>query len=620
MKYDPFILPFITGMAFVLMVVFGKWIRWFRGLPDSDRKLFLKGLFSRKFIYASREVVSESLLHRKVFRANFWLGYMHMSLAFGWFLLIVAGNLETRWYSHGTMNPPWYPIFFEFFVHDLKELPYRRFFVFAMDFLLLLVLSGLFIAIYKRYNSSIVGMKMTTRQNTIDKLALSSLWMVFPLRLLAESFNAGMYDTGGFLTNTLGHFFARFLPLELLRYPTWLAYSIALGTFFVSMPFTRYMHILTEIFLIFLRKSGVREKQAHSTYTDVELNACSRCGLCIDQCQLGSDLEISNIQPAYFLRDLRDGKPDRYKTDTCLICGRCNISCPVGIENTTIRLNERSRNQVFSANAYDYIRRQEVKAAKVAFFAGCMGHLNPSTTRSMLAIFEKAGVEISFIDEYGSICCGRPLKLSGNYRGAEALASKNRELVRESRAEILVTTCPICYKMFRDDYRLEIPVYHHSEYLLKLVEEKKIQPGFSPAKVVFHDPCELGRGCGIFDQPRRLIARSYSLVEAGDERRHSLCCGGSLGIAELSAEKRKVITQATLTSLTIHQPDIIATACPLCKKTFAAQSVMRVADIAELLLETLNHRPPVQIPVSSGKKMLQTALVSVTEQDFNGIS
>jgi Fe-S oxidoreductase len=594
MKYDPFILPFISGMAFVLLVVFGKWTVWFKGLPISDKKLFVKGLFSIKFVYASREVVSESLLHRKVFRSNFWLGYMHMSLAFGWFLLIVAGNLETRWYSHGTMNPPWYPIFFEFFAHDLKGLPYRRFFVFAMDFLLLFVLSGLFIAIFKRYRSSIVGMKKTTRQKTIDKLVLTSLWMIFPLRLLAESFNAGLYDTGGFLTNTLGHFFARFLPLEILSYPAWLAYSIALGTFFVSMPFTRYMHILTEIFLIFLRKFGIREKQAHSTFTEVELNACSRCGICIDKCQLSSDLEISDIQPAYFLRDLRDKKPDHYKTETCLICGRCNTSCPVGIENTAIRLNERSLDQVFTSNAYEYIDKQEVKPGKVAFFAGCMGHLNPVTTKAMLALFDKAGVEFTFLDEDGSICCGRPLKLSGNFKAAENLVAKNKELIIESRAEILVTSCPICYKMFREDYRLDIPVYHHSEYLLKLVEQKKLIPGFSNSAVVFHDPCELGRGSGVYDQPRRLIARSYSLIESVHEKKDSLCCGGSLGITALSGENRKTITEAAFASLTYNHPEIIATACPLCKKTFAHQAKVRVADIAELLLEAVVYKPVMQ--------------------------
>lgn len=610
MKYDPFVLPFISGMAFVLIVVFGKWTRWFRDLPGSDQKLFFNGLFSRKFFYASLEVVSESLFHRKVFRTNFWLGYMHMSLAFGWFMLIVAGNLETRWYSHGVMNPPWYPIFFEFFAHDLKDLPYRRFFVFAMDFLLLFVLSGLFIAVFKRFRSNVVGMKKTIRHKTIDKLALTSLWMVFPLRLLAESFNAGLYDTGGFLTNTLGHIFAGFLPLEILRYPAWLAYSIALGTFFASLPFTRYMHILTEIFLIFLRRFGIREKQEHSSFTRVELNACSRCGICIDKCQLSSDLQINHIQPAYFLRDLRDEAHDQFKNDTCLICGRCNTSCPVGIENTVIRLNERNLNPVFPTKTFGYIGPQTVKTGKVAFFAGCMGHLNPSTIKAMLALFSEAGITVSFIDEDGSICCGRPLKLSGNGNAAENLVIKNTELIRASEAGCLVTTCPICYKMFKEDYRLGIPVYHHSEYLLKLVEENLLKPAFSPESVVFHDPCELGRGSGIYDQPRKLIARTHALVAADSEKESALCCGGSLGNHTLSGDQRRLITHGALKSLMKNKPGIIATSCPMCRKSFAAQSEVRVADIAELLNEVLIKVPD---QTKSGKTGKQKPVVVMAE-------
>ncbi len=304
--------------------VFAKWYVWLFALPMEDRKKFFQGLFTRKIFSATGEVITESLLHRKIFKNNFWLGYMHMSLAFGWFLLIVAGNLEARWYSHGRLNPPYYPIFFEFFAHDLRELPYRKFFIFAMDFLLMFVLSGVFIALFKRLKSRIVGMRRPTKHSTIDRVALTTLWLIFPLRLLAESFNAGLYNTGGFLTNTLGLFFAKHLPLEYLCYPTWLAYSIALVLFFVSVPFTRYMHILTEIFLIYLRKVGIKEGAAHSSFTQVELNSCSRCGICIDKCQLSSDLDISNTQPAYFKRLLRYKIPNADVTKTGMMCGRCD--------------------------------------------------------------------------------------------------------------------------------------------------------------------------------------------------------------------------------------------------------------------------------------------------------
>lgn len=611
MKFDPFVLPFLGGMVFVLFTVFAKWTIWFKALTKQERRIFSRALFSHKTITASGEVFSESLLHRKIFRINPWLGYMHMSLAFGWFLLIVAGNLEARWHSHGHLNPPYYPIFFEFFVHDLRQLPYRKFFVFAMDFLLLFVLSGVTIAVIKRFRSKVVGMKKTTRLKTIDKVALISLWLIFPLRLLAESFNAGLYDTGGFLTNTLGNIFAKFLPLEYLCYPTWWAYSISLGLFFVAVPFTRYMHILTEVFLIYLRSFGIKEKHRHTSYTQVEINSCSRCGICIDKCQLSSDLNISNIQPAYFNQLLRDNNPQADITKTCMICGRCNDFCPVGIENTAIRINQRKENPLFTATSYCYVGQSPaVKKAEVAYFAGCMGHLNPSTINAMKELFHKADVNFTFVDADGSICCGRPLKLAGNSEAAAALASKNSDIIAKSGAKYLVTSCPICYKTFKEDYRLSIPVYHHSEYLLQLVAEEKIHVKQLPTTVAYHDPCDLGRGSNIYKQPRTLLNQSAKLVKTNNEKTNSLCCGGSLGTTVLGAESRATITQKTLASLTINKPDIIATACPLCKKTFAAQSTTRVADIAEILLEAaVDVQKPEKLNSKVVKRVVEKSVV-----------
>lgn len=590
MKFDPFVLPFLLGMVFVIVAVFAKWYVWFYALPQNDRKQFFKGLFSRKFFSASGEVVSESLLHRKIFKNNFWLGYMHMSLAFGWFLLIVAGNLETRWHSHGKLNMPYYPIFFEYFVHDLRELPYRKFFVFAMDFLLLFVLSGVGIAMFKRFRSRIVGMRRPTKHSTIDKISITALWLIFPLRLFAESFNAGLFNTGGFLTNRLGVFFSHYLPLEQLYYPTWWAYSIALGAFFVSVPFTRYMHILTEIFLIFLRKFGIKESAAHSSFTEVELNSCSRCGICIDKCQLSSDLDISNTQPAYFNKQLRYKTPDMEVTKTCMMCGRCDDACPVGIENTAIRLNQRKTAQHFSADSYSYIPSQKPeKHANVAYFAGCMGHLNPSTILAMKQLFTQAKVSYSFIDEDGSICCGRPLKLSGNEEAAKALAQKNLELIKQSQATCLVTSCPICYKVFKEDYALEIPVYHHSEYILDLLDSDKLKVTKTDRTIVYHDPCDLGRGSNIYEQPRKVLDQVATLVKAKEQESKSLCCGGSLGITNISYDQRRQITRKAVESLTANRPAIIATGCPLCKKTFAGEANARVADIAELVAEAIQR-------------------------------
>ena len=93
--YAPFCIPFIAGAALMFAVLLWKWGTWLWKLPRADKMLILKGLTTRRTLDALCEVVSESLLHRRIFRVNPLLGYMHMSLAFGWFLLIAVGWAET---------------------------------------------------------------------------------------------------------------------------------------------------------------------------------------------------------------------------------------------------------------------------------------------------------------------------------------------------------------------------------------------------------------------------------------------------------------------------------------------------------------------------------------------
>lgn len=589
--YHPFVLPFSIGLVFVVFYIFGKWIYWVSLLSWDDKKKIFKGIFSLKMPKAIWEVFMESLLHRNIFKKNTLLGYMHMSLAFGWFLLIVMGNLETRFFTHGRINPPYIPIFFEFFEHNLVALDYGKFFTFAMDLLLLFVLSGVGLAYFKRFKSKPLGMKQTTKHALIDRLALTALWFIFPLRLLAESVTAGLYDAGGFITNSIGSFMMTFLPVQHYYYPLWWAYSIALGSFFVLLPFSRYMHIPTEILLIFLRKYGVTEKEKHTSFTKVELSSCSRCGICIDACQLGSDLGIVSTQTTYFIKSLRYDKPSENLIDSCMACKRCDELCPVGIDIASIRVNTRKEQQLFGTESYKYINGYKYQKAKVAYFAGCMGHLTPSVYKATIALFEKAGVDYSFIDMDGSVCCGRPLQLSGEENAAKQLIENNIKLIENCGATVLVTSCPICAKVFNDSYKLKIPIYHHSQYLLKLAKESKLQFNKSDLQIAYHDPCELGRGLGVYNEPRELLDFAGNLVESSNSRENSLCCGGSLGITNISQEQRNTIASITLSELSANKADVVATACPLCKKTFkSAANDIRIADISEIMLEAMVNK------------------------------
>ena len=116
-RFDIFVLPFTVGLVFVVFAYIAQLIYWLRQMPK-DEKGKLKGLLVSPIRLAKCciEIVKESLLHINLFRTNLLLGFMHMSLAFGWFMLIVIGNLESKVYTSTHINPPYFPIFLEYFI------------------------------------------------------------------------------------------------------------------------------------------------------------------------------------------------------------------------------------------------------------------------------------------------------------------------------------------------------------------------------------------------------------------------------------------------------------------------------------------------------------------------
>lgn len=597
MTFDLFVLPFILGLIALLIWLTTHFIGWLRSLPNEDIIKIRNKFLTKETLNALGEVFMESFIHRRMFRKNKLLGFMHMSFAFGWFLLIVVGNIESRVYSGWHINPPYYPIFLKFFVHDIRVLPFEiftipGFFRFTMDILLLLVLSGLVLALIKRTRSKWFGLKKTTKHTFFDRIAIKSLWLIFPLRLLAESFTAGYWQTGSFLTNSLGNVFASFLPVEVMAYPFWWMYSFALGVFFVTLPFSRYMHIPAEILLIFLRHYGISVNKDNHIMEEINVNSCPRCGVCIDACQLNTEAGVNEIMPVYFLRSVREKETKHDEVFSCAVCGRCQQVCPVGIEVNSIRTVKRLQENNKQAFDFSYLSPVPQAQTEVLYFAGCMTHLTPGIKNAMVNLLNIFGVNYRFLDEDGSVCCGRPLMLAGKDKAAAKLMEYNRQLIQSSGAKILVTSCPICFKIFKEEYNLGIEVLHHSQYLLRLTQEGELQTNPGKLNVVYHDSCELGRGSGIYEEPRQLLASFAHLIAADPEKENGLCCGGSIASIGTSKEQKDKVALGALRQLSLSHPDIIATACPLCKKTFSKLSQVRVADIAEVVYESLLNLTP----------------------------
>lgn len=611
MQFDLFVIPFNIGLYFILIYVVVRSVIWFRDLSRQDKLRLQRGFFGSAFVQSLKEIFLESLIHRKILKSNFRLGYMHMSLAFGWFLLIFFGTLEADIFGAKHLNAPYKAIFFRFFNPEHGRMGFEAVYGFLMDLILAFVLSGLLLAVTKRFYSRIVGMKKTTKLKVTDKIALTSLWLIFPSRLLAESFTCGAAGTGSFLTGTLGSWLASFLPAQQFAYPFWWLYSISLGTFFVLLPVTRYMHIPTELFLIFMRNSGISTGNKAGAFTEVQAFSCSSCGLCIDTCQLNSSAGINTIQSAYMMKAIRNDENISEIAHNCLLCGRCDQICPVGIELSPIRMIQRrgveaendfrnkykgyfrSRQSIATgkppaSSNYDFLNQTEPEKVDVVFFAGCMTHLTPAIMNSMIKILDASGVSYSFIDEKGGVCCGRPLMLAGQDKEARELINFNSEMIWKSGAHTLVTSCPICYKVFNESYYLDVEVLHHTQFIKMLIDEGNIKLNFLRKSVTYHTPCDLGRGSGVYDEPKEVLRHVVRLQNTRFEDEDSLCCGGSLGNMKISSGDRHRIACDAAAELTKGNPDMLATACPLCKKTFSAATATKVSDIAEIVADALS--------------------------------
>ena len=571
--FHPFVLPFVLGMAFVLTYCLVGLFRIIGQLPKDDRKKFWRSLVTPKTAWANiRDLFGDCLFHVKIWKRNPILGYMHSAIAFGWFMIIVIGhvmlftlkplqNVDVQGFAR-TFTNFYYPIFYK---HFAEETPV---FAFLMDFFLIMIITGIFIAVVKKIYSGVVGVKRVTKFGFADNMIRFALWTIFPFRLIAEKTNIMAF---------------------------WWLYSIDLMIFMCMLPFTRYMHIPTEALFILLRHAGLKPREPRKGYALAQIYSCPSCGLCIDACPMSVNDKNSGNTSAYFMKKLRNADDAEAKriAETCMQCGKCVAVCPVSIESCDIKMSQREATPYIINSDHSYLENVETSSSvnsTVLYFAGCMTQLTPKIMRSMKKIMEAAGEEYEFLDKDGGICCGRPMMLSGKKAEAQAMIEKNTELIKKSGAKKLVLSCPICYKVFKEEYHLEgIEIQHHTQYIDELIKNGKLKVNKGDVNYVYHDPCELGRAFGVYDEPREVLENVGNLRKAKSEKELSICCGGSLGSFNLTQQERDEITANSVDDLMYNHPDEIVTACPLCLKTFAKKSPVQVKDIAEVVSKQINN-------------------------------
>jgi Fe-S oxidoreductase len=138
-----------------------------------------------------------------------------------------------------------------------------------------------------------------------------------------------------------------------------------------------------------------------------------------------------------------------------------------------------------------------------------------------------------------------------------------------------------------------VEIEHHSELLARHRMRLPIRNGVRE-KVVYHDPCYLGRYRGIYDEPRDVLKRSVDLLEAPRNRERSFCCGAGGGQMFLGEEKGKRVNLARAQELVATGADTVAAGCPFCASMFrdalksAADQPPQLLDIAQIAARAID--------------------------------
>lgn len=241
------------------------------------------------------------------------------------------------------------------------------------------------------------------------------------------------------------------------------------------------------------------------------------------------------------------------------------------------------------------------KQPEVLFWVGSAGSYDDRAkkiTKAFVKILHQANVDFAVLGTEES-STGDAAKRAGNEFLFQMQAVTNIEVLNAYEVKTIVTCDPHSFNTLKNEYPGlggKYEVYHHTQYIKKLVEEGRlaIDASMSGKRVTFHDPCYLGRANSEYESPRELIKRlGVNMVEMKRSKNRALCCGA--GGAQMFKEPEKgnmdINILRTKDALATN-PNVIATGCPYCNtmmtdgvKFHEKEAEIVVKDIAELIAE-----------------------------------
>lgn len=371
-----------------------------------------------------------------------------------------------------------------------------------------------------------------------------------------------------------------------------------------------------------------------------DVERCVRCGSCKARCQtyelvreepmsargrvvLVGEVLAGRIQPSARVAE---------RLFSCLLCGICEPSCPVGVKITDVvyhglsvlaphmprgRWTREAMARVFANPARWWrlaqfarpllpglmkragvpfaldlpaeplrdglviYRPQGKRKGRVAFYTGCsVNYLTPHLGRALIRLLFAMGYEV--VLPAGEVCCGAPMRAIGREAEARVMARRNVDVFGHLHAEAVLTLCPTCTLALRVHYPAMLGgqglphAMDPTQFLAARLDElRAVRPEvILDGPLAWHAPCHLAHGLGAARAP--LDVMDAMGVECRVTPRQP-CCGFSQAMVTPS------ISSGLLAACgKAYGGSTIVTACPGCM-TQLARTGLPVRHLVELL-------------------------------------
>lgn len=364
-----------------------------------------------------------------------------------------------------------------------------------------------------------------------------------------------------------------------------------------------------------------------------EVAKCTRCGFCLPNCPTYAVKKTERYTARgrnAITRGLIEGllEPSAEMANsvfTCLGCGACTAACFPAVKTRGAVLDDRalmaagglqpkamdrlkeSLNEYHNITEDDNQERGDWKellkdvpaealdkqTAPVAYFVGCVASFFPLAQKipaTFARIMHRAGLDFAVLggEEW---CCGFPLIGAGAPEELEALKAHNLERIRAMGAKTVVFACPSCFHTWKHFYAPEgVELLHASQLLARMTSEGRLRLKPVNMRVTYHDPCDLGRNSGVYEEPRAVIKAipGVELVELANNRNLSVCCGGGGNVEMVDPELSQAIAQMKLQEIAATGAEAVVSSCQQCLRTIATRArrqnqELKVMDLTQLI-------------------------------------